>query len=82
MELLQILASYTVQFFLWFMIGRVVLALISGGRRTFFTDIFRLATFPPEWLVRRLTPSFVGDQHIPILSIPLLWAAYILLRPL
>lgn len=82
MELLQHVASYTLQFFLWFMIGRVVLAVITGGRRTFITDLFRLATFPPEWVVRRLTPSFVGDGHIPLLSIPLLWALYILVRPL
>lgn len=82
MEVIQIALSYSLQFFLWFMIGRIVLAIISGGRRTFFSDLFRLATFPPEWVVRRLTPSFVGDAHIPLLSIPVLWALYILVRPL
>ncbi|MFN8522936.1 MAG: hypothetical protein U0821_07480 [Chloroflexota bacterium] len=62
----------TTDFFLWFMVGRVVLALISGGRQTFFTQLFERATFPVWWVVRRVTPRAVGNAHIPILSLPLL----------
>jgi hypothetical protein len=81
LELLITLLRYTVEFFLWFMLGRVVLGVLSGGKRTFFTDLFRKATFPVFWVVRRLTPASVGDRHIPLLSIPLLIALAILLRP-
>jgi hypothetical protein len=80
-DVLHLVVRYTVDFFLWFMIGRVVLRILSGGRRTFFTDLFERATFPVFWLVRKLTPAAVGDEHIPILSIPLLLALVILLRP-
>jgi hypothetical protein len=71
----------TVQFFFWFMLGRIVLALLTGGKRNFFTDLFALATFPVFWLVRRITPASVGDGHIPILSLPLLLTLLILLGP-
>ncbi len=71
----------TTQFFLWFMVGRIILALLSGGRRTFFTDLFRVATFPVFWLVRRVTPASVSDSHIPLLSLPLLFALLILIGP-
>ena len=80
-DLLYLLLRYTIDFFLWFMVGRVVLGFLSGRKRTFFTELFRKATFPAFWLVRRLTPASVGDEHIPILSIPLLLALAILLRP-
>jgi hypothetical protein len=81
LETLYLLVRYTIDFFLWFMIGRVVLGLLSGSKRTFFTELFRKATFPVFWVVRKVTPAAVGDQHIPILSIPLLVALAILLRP-
>jgi hypothetical protein len=81
LEIVYLVLRYTIEFFLYFMVGRVVLSLLSGGKQTFFTELFSKATFPVFWLVRRLTPSSVGDQHIPILSVPLLIAVYILLRP-
>jgi uncharacterized protein YggT (Ycf19 family) len=81
LEIVYLVLRYTIEFFLWFMIGRVVLSVLSGGKTTFFTELFRKATFPVFWLVRRITPSSVGDQHIPILSVPLLIAIYIILRP-
>jgi hypothetical protein len=80
-DIVLLVIRYTLDFFLWFMIGRVVLRLLSGGKQTFFTELFRRATFPVYWLVRKITPASVGDEHIPILSIPLLLALVILLRP-
>ena len=71
-----------VEFLLFFMLGRVVLTLLTGGRRTFFSDLMAKATFPAFWVVRRITPRSVGDGHIPILSLPLLLALRILLQPL
>jgi hypothetical protein len=76
------LVNYLLAFFLWMILGRVALAMLSGGRRTFMTGVFEKATAPPIYVVRRITPSFVPDAHIPILSLPLLLALRILLAPL
>ena len=73
------LARFTLQFFLWMLLGRFALSLLSGGRRTFVTGVFEKGTFPVTWLVRRITPGSVGDRHIPILSVPLLLTLLILL---
>ena len=69
---------YTIDFFLWMMLGRIALAALSGGRQTFFTDLFRKATAPAFFVVRRITPASVSDFHIPLLSLPLLLALRIL----
>jgi len=63
------------------MIGRLVLGLLAGGRTNFFTELFRLGTLPVFVAVRWITPRFVPDQHIPVLSLPLLLALRILLLP-
>lgn len=76
------IVNFILAFFLWMLVGRLVLAIISGGRRTFFTELFEKATAPPVYLVRRITPASVADVHIPILAIPLLLALRILLAPL
>ena len=76
------IVNFILAFFLWMLIGRIALSLLSGGRRTFFTELFEKATAPPVYLVRRITPAFVPDVHIPILAIPLLLALRIFLAPL
>lgn len=78
LTLLATLLLYTLDFFFWMMLGRLALAVISGGRRTFFTDLFRKATAPAFYLVRTITPASVSDFHIPILSLPLLLTLRIL----
>jgi hypothetical protein len=74
--------NYILAFFLWMLVGRIALAILSGGRRTFFTELFEKATAPPVFVVRRITPASVPDVHIPILALPLLLALRILLAPL
>lgn len=76
------IVNFVLAFFLWMMLGRIALVLLSGGRRTFFSGVFEKATAPAFFVVRRLTPAFVPDVHIPILSLPLLLALRILLAPL
>ena len=76
------LLLYTLDFFFWMMLGRIALAVISGGRRTFFTDLFRTATAPAFFVVRKITPASVSDFHIPILSLPLLLTLRILVASL
>ena len=82
MALISDLAYLTVEFFFWLMLGRLVLTLLSGGKTTFFTELFRRGTSPVTYVVRRMTPAFVPDAHIPLLSLPLLLALRILLAPL
>ena len=82
MPLLFEIVNYVLAFFLWMLIGRIALTILSGGRRTFFTELFEKATAPPVFVVRRITPAFVPDVHIPILALPLLLALRILLAPL
>lgn len=77
-ELVDLL-RITFQFFLWMLMGRLALALLTGGRRTFVTGVFEKATFPIVWVVRRITPASVGDGHIPVLSLPLVFTVLILL---
>jgi hypothetical protein len=74
--------NYILAFFLWMLVGRIALAILGGGRRTFFTELFEKATAPAVYVVRRITPSSVPDVHIPILTLPLLLALRILIAPL
>ena len=76
------IGNFILAFFLWMLLGRIVLAILSGGRRTFFSELFEKATAPPIFVVRRITPASVPDVHIPILALPLLLALRILLAPL
>ena len=80
MDYIRLLIVYALELFLWFMIGRVVLQAMSGGRQTFFSELLQKITYPPYWAVRRITPASVGDGHIPLLSIPLIFALYILVK--
>jgi hypothetical protein len=74
-----VLAKLLAYFFLWMMLGRVALQVVSLGRRTVFTGVFELATWPVWWAVRRITPGSVADHHIAILSLPLLLTILLLL---
>ena len=80
--LLAEVVNFTLAFFFWMMLGRIVLGVLSGGRTTFFTELFLRGTYPVFFVVRRITPAFVPDPHIPVLSLPLLLALRILLAPL
>lgn len=74
--------NYFLAFLFWMMLGRIALGLLSGGKRTFFTGLFEKATAPAWVPVRRITPKFVPDVHIAILSLPLLVALRLALVPL
>jgi hypothetical protein len=63
------LLNFGLSLLLWLIIGRYVLHLISGGRKTFFSELFRRGTDPWFRVMRRVTPAPVSDRHIPILAI-------------
>jgi uncharacterized protein YggT (Ycf19 family) len=72
MALIAHLLNFALSLFFWLIIGRAVLGLLSGGRSNFFTDLFRRGTDPVFAVVRKVTPKFVPDGSIPILSLLLL----------
>ena len=57
-------------------------ALLTGGRRTFVSELFRRATDPWYWLVRKITPGSISDRHIPFLGLLLIVNLRLLLLPL
>ena len=64
---------------LWLILGRYALKLISFGRQTFFSDLFAKGTDPWFRVVRRITPAAVGDGHIPMLGVLLIFNLLLLL---
>ena len=69
MTLVAHLLNFTLSFFFWLIIGRAVLGILTGGRTNFVTELFRRGTEPVFFAVRRVTPAFVPDASIPILSL-------------
>ncbi len=76
------LVNFALAFFFWLIIGRFVLGLLVGERRNFFAEMLRRGTDPLFCLVRRVTPSAVGDRFIPVVSLLLLVALRLVLLPL
>jgi hypothetical protein len=74
--------NYSLAFLFWGIVGRLALALLTGGRQTFISELFRRATDPWYRLVRRITPSAVSDRHIPFLGLLLILNLRLLLLPL
>ena len=80
--LLAEILNYTLAFLFWVILGRLTLALLTGGRRTFVSELFRRATDPWYWLVRKITPGSISDRHIPFLGLLLIVNLRLLLLPL
>jgi uncharacterized protein YggT (Ycf19 family) len=76
------LLNYTLAFLFWLIVGRLALALLTGGRQTFISELFRRVTEPWYRLVRRITPGAISDRHIPFLGLLLIVNLRLLLLPL
>jgi YggT family protein len=63
--------NYTLSFFMWMIMGRAVLTLISGNRTTFLTGMFAKITDPVYRLTKKVMP-FAGERWVPVLSIVLI----------
>ncbi len=74
--------NWLLALFMWAIIGRLVLELITGGHRSIFSEFLRRLTDPLFWAVRRLTPRFIGDRYIPVLTLLLVIVLRLLLLPL
>lgn len=65
---------------IWLIIGRVMLKLITGGHRNFFSDLFVRATEPVFRATKALLP--VADRYIPFVALLGLLLLRIALLPL
>ena len=74
--------EFALSLLFWLIVGRLVLALLAGGRTSFVSDLFRRSTDPWYRLVRRITPRAVSDRHIPFLFLLLILNLRLLLLPL
>jgi uncharacterized membrane protein len=63
--------NYTLSFLMWMVLGRIVLALILGGKENFMTGIFAKITDPLYRLVLKIMP-FVKERAVPWVTILLI----------
>jgi hypothetical protein len=48
----------------------------ADPEQNFFHRVLRTVSSPFTWLVRRITPPFVADRHVPLATFGLLAVAY------
>jgi hypothetical protein len=48
--------NYTLSFFMWMIIGRVIVTLLTGGGQNFITGLFQKITDPVYRVVRMIVP--------------------------
>ncbi|GIW10706.1 MAG: hypothetical protein KatS3mg061_1763 [Dehalococcoidia bacterium] len=80
------IALYTLSFFFWLIVGRVILDVLvtvfAGGRPNFFTELFARGTDPLFAVVRLLTFGKVSEGLIPVVTMALLLLLRLPLAPL
>jgi hypothetical protein len=65
------LINYTLSFFMWMILGRVILTLMIGERQNALFALFDKVTGPVFWVTRKIVP-FARGRWIPVLSILLI----------
>lgn len=62
------------------LIGQGVLYVLAGPRRqdNFFYRLLQLLSKPFTFVVRRLTPRQVADKHVPVITLFLIFLAYLM----
>lgn len=95
MEIIKIIyyiLAYSLQFFMWLVIGRVAIILLSAGKRNILVDFFIRFTNPIYDIVQKWFPAsrvpeekkntmwgFI-DGYVPFIAIVLLWLFEKILR--
>jgi hypothetical protein len=95
MDILKIIyyvLAYSLQFFMWLVIGRVAIILLSAGKRNLLVDFFIRFTNPIYGVVQKMLPftrvseekkntmwGFI-DGATPFVTIALLWLTEKILR--
>jgi hypothetical protein len=62
------------------LIGLGVLYVLAGPRRqdNFFYRLLQLLSKPFTFVVRKLTPRQVADKHVPVITLFLIFLAYLM----
>lgn len=63
--------NYTLSFFMWMIMGRVVFAHLFGEKETAIYGIFKKVTDPVYTVTRKIVPR-AGEKWMPALAILLL----------
>jgi len=63
--------NYTLSFFMWMILGRILLTLMIGNRDMIFTRLFQKVTEPVYLVVRKALP-FVKESCVPFVSVLLI----------
>ncbi len=76
------LINVALSMMIWLIIGRVLLNLITGGQRNFFSDLFIRATDPVYRATRALVPLPLPERYTPLMAIVGLMLLRLALLPL
>ena len=80
MLLAIVIAKSLIELSLLFIVGRFLLGLLAGAKRStnIFWQMLDIAAKPALWLTRRVSPKLILDQHIPLAAASWLLIAWVL----
>jgi hypothetical protein len=81
MLLAVIISKSLIELSLLFIVGRFLLGLLAGAKRStnIFWQMLDIAAKPALWITRRLSPRLILDQHIPLAAASWLLIAWVLM---
>ena len=80
MLLLVVILKSLIELSLMFIVGRFLLGLLAGAKRStnVFWQLLDVAAKPVLWITRRISPKLILDQHIPLAAASWLLIAWVL----
>lgn len=80
MLLAVVIAKSLIELSLLFIVGRFLLGLLAGAKRStnIFWQMLDIAAKPALWITRRVSPKLILDQHIPLAAASWLLIAWVL----
>lgn len=79
-----VVAKALIEISLLFIVGRFILGLFAGEKRSsnFFYQMLDIAARPALWITRLISPKLIVDQHLPLAATSLLLIAWMLVTKL
>jgi hypothetical protein len=80
MLLAIVIAKSLIELSLLFIVGRFLLGLLAGAKRStnIFWQMLDIAAKPALWITRQVSPKLILDQHIPLAAASWLLIAWVL----
>jgi hypothetical protein len=80
-----IVGKALVELALMFIVARFLLGLLAGQKRdtNIFYQLLDIAAKPVLWFVRKVSPKFILDQHIPLAAssfLIMMWVVFTKLK--